>query len=111
MFPKRQTLRKAHISHTHHHAHTPPQPHAHHATRTHATHHAQAYHAFLYVKVYLCLYCGRESHLTKFCYDRVNASNDYLWVRKTNILGPKIIWVPKSTPLLIDIGTHQDSKM
>ena len=78
---------------------------------THATHahHAHTHHAFLYAKVYSCTYCGRKSHLTKFCYDRINASIDH-WVRKINTVGPKKIWVPKSTPLLIDIGTHQSSK-
>jgi len=84
MFSKRQTLRKSHVSHTHHHAHTPPQPQAHHehsahhATRTHATHahHAQTHHAFSYANVYSCTNCGRKGHSAKFCYDRINASND-----------------------------------
>ena len=54
-------------------------------------------------------YCGRKDHLAKYCYDRINASNDHVWVQKINTPGPKKIWVPKLTPLLIDIGTHQDS--
>ena len=51
-----------------------------------------------------------KGHLAKFCYDRINASNDHVWVRKTNTLEPKKVWVPKSTNLLLNIGTHQGSK-
>jgi len=85
MFSKRQTQRKSHFSHTTH-AHIQSQSHAHHAH--HATHtkhaytihvhHAQTHHAFLYAKVYSCTYCGRKGHFSKFCYDRINASNDYV---------------------------------
>ena len=60
--------------------------------------------------MYSCTYCGRKDHLVKFYYERINASNDHIWARKTNILGSKKIWVPKSTPLLIDIGMHKDSR-
>ena len=53
------------------------------------THQAHILHAFLYGKVYTCTYCDRKGNLAKFCYDRINASNDPVWVRKTNTLGPK----------------------
>jgi len=48
--------------------------------------------------------------LAKFCYDRINASNDNAFVRKTNTLGPKKVWVLKSTNLLLNIGMHQGSE-
>ena len=110
MFPKRQTLRKPHVSHT------PPKPQAHHAyhsTHIYATyaHHTHTHHALLYAKMYSSTYFGRKGHLIKFCYDRINVLNDHVWVLKTNTLGLKKIWVSKLTPLLIDIGTHQGSKM
>ena len=77
MFSKRQTQKKPHahhISHSHNHAHTQAHSHAHHTT------HARAYHAHthLYAKVYTCTYCGRKSHLAKFCYDKLNASNSHV---------------------------------
>jgi len=71
---------------THHHAHTPAQLRAHHANHAIRTHATQAHHAFLYAKVYSCTYCDRKGHLVKFCYDRINTSNDHVWVRKTNTL-------------------------
>jgi len=43
-----------------------------------------------------------------FFYDKLIVSNSHVWIRKTNILEPKKIWVPKSTSLSNDIGTHQD---
>jgi len=105
MFSKRQTQKKSsthHISHTRHHVHTQAQPHAHHTPYAHA----HTHYAFLYVKMYTCTYCGRKVPLAKFCYDKMNALNSHVWVRKTNILGPKKIWVPKPTSILNDIGTH-----
>jgi len=112
MFPKRQTQRKSHTPHVSH-AHT--QHHTHQATHTsHAhdahTHHAHAHHVFFYTKVYSCTYYGRKDHLAKFYYDRLNISNDHVWVHRTNTLRPKKIWVPKSTLLSTDVGTHQGSK-
>jgi len=97
-----------------HMLHMLTQSNSHHATYTiHAhvshAHHAYTHHAFHYGKVYTCTYCGRKGHLVKFCYDRINTSNDHIWVRKTNILGPKKVWVPKSTNLFLKIGTHQGS--
>ena len=79
------------------HAHTPPQlqAHVHHATHAHPAHtNAHAHHththlAFLYAKMYTCTYYDRKGHLAKFYYDRLNASNSHVWVRKTNIIGPK----------------------
>ena len=112
MFPKKQTHRKPHthhVSHSHNHAYTQAQSHAHHATHAYA-HHAHTHHAFLYAKVYACTSCVRQGHLTKFCYDKLNASNSHVWVRKTNILRPKKVWVLKLTPILHNIGTHQGSK-
>ena len=112
MFSKRQTYRKLHthhVSHSRNFARTQEQSHAHHATHAHA-HHAHTHHTFLYIMAYICTYCDRQGHLAKFCYDKLNASNSYIWVRKTNILGPKKVWVLKSTPILHNIGTHQCSK-
>jgi len=113
MIPKRQTHRKSHThhdSHSHKHAQTQTQSHAHHATHAH-THHAHSRHAFLFVKVYTCTYCGRQDHLANFCYDKLNESNSHIWVRKTNILGSKKVWLPKSAPTLHDIKTYQGSQM
>jgi len=112
MFSKRQTQRKPHVSHASH-AHT--QSNSHYATHTihaHVSHayHAHTHHAFLYGKVYTCTYCGRKGHLAKFCYDRINTLNDHIWVRKTNILGPKKVWVPELKNLFLTIGIHQGSK-
>ena len=56
-------FRKKHASHIH----------------AHKSRHTHAYHAHthdsLYANVYICTHCGRKSHLTKFCYDRINALN------------------------------------
>ena len=113
IFQKGQTQKKHHISYVYHHSHTPPQvQHIHHATHAHHAHtnafayHANTHHAYLYAKVYTCTYWDRKGHMAKYCYDRLNASNSHVWVRKTNILGPKKVWVPKSTLILNDIGTH-----
>ena len=48
-------------------------------------------------------FCDRNGHLAKFCYDHINSMNNHAWVRNTNALGPKKIWVPKSSPKLFDI--------
>ena len=49
-----------------------------------------------------------KGHLVKFCYDRINDSNlanKFVWVRKgTNPHGPKRVWVPKTTPIVFDVG-------
>ena len=46
--------------------------------------------------------------LAKFCYDRIhdlNFANRFVWVRKgANPHGPNKVWVPKSTPIVFDIG-------
>ena len=65
----------------------------------------------MYGRVYSCTYCDRNGHLVKFCFDCINASNNHIWVRSTNVIGPKKIWVPKSITPLFDAGTHQGSKM
>jgi len=56
-------------THTPHHAHTQAQ-------------HSHAHHAFMYAKVYSCIYSGRKDHLTKFCYEELIVSNSHVWVRK-----------------------------
>ena len=120
MFPKRHTPRKhVHVSHATHahthqtqHAHTHHTKHATHTKHAHVSHahHIHTHHAFIYGRVYSCTCCGWNSHLVKFCFDRINASNDHVWVRKTNTIGSKKIWVPKLTNFLLDIGTHQGTK-
>ena len=49
-----------------------------------------------------------KGHLARFCYDRIydeNLANNFVWVREgTNPHGPKKIWVPKTTPLVFDVG-------
>ena len=79
------------------HIHTPHKSHVHHA-----------HHAFKYGRFYKCTYCGRKGHLAKFCYDRINGTNNHVWVRSINPHGPKKIWVPKSTPIVFDVsvGSH-----
>ena len=114
MFPEKLTPKKhVHTTHAHHttHTHTPrSQPlHTHHArlsTHTKHVHTPHTHHTFIYGRIYSCTYCGRKGHLAKFYFDKINASNDQIWVRKSNIIGPKKIWVPKSTTLSFDIGTH-----
>ena len=104
MFSKKKSSKK--------HIHTTYAPtsksHTKHAHILHAYH---THHAFVCGRVYSCTYCGQKGHLAKFCFDRINASNNYVWVRSTNVTGPKKIWVLKSTTQLFDISTHQDSKM
>ena len=111
MFPKRHTPRKhVHVSHAIHaytsqaqHAHTQHAKHDTHTKHAYASHarHTRTHHAFMYDRVYSCTYCGRKGHLAKFCYDHINASNDHIWVRRTNTIEPKKIWVPKSKKFLI----------
>ena len=83
----------------------PSTMHAHPPRHTHAPH---GHHHTLYAHVYTCTHCGRKGHLTKFCYDRIHASNlanKFVWVREgTNPHGPKRVWVPKTTPLVYDVG-------
>ena len=85
-------------------------PHTKHAHVSHA-HHAYTHHVFLYAKVYTCTYYGQKDHWAKFCYDRINTSNDHILVQKIITLGPKKVWVAKSTNFLLNIGTHQGFKM
>ena len=65
-------------------------------------------HDAMYVHMYTCTHCGRKGHLKKFCYDRSSTSNfanKFVRVRKcANPYGPKKIWVPKSAPILFDVG-------
>ena len=65
-------------------------------------------HDSMYAHIYTCTHCGRKGHLAKFCYYGINDSNfvnKLVWVRKgTNPHGPNIVWVPKFTPIVFDIG-------
>ena len=83
-----------------------PHMHAHHTRHTHA-HHAHT-HDSMYAHVYTYTHCGRKVHHAKFCYDRLNTSkfaNKFVWVRKdANPHGPNRVWVPKSTPIVFDVG-------
>ena len=88
MFPKRHTPRKHfHVSHATH-AHTRHVKHAIHNKQGHVSH---THHAFMYGRIYTCTYCSQNGHLAKFCYDRSNVSNDHVWVKRTNTIGPKKI--------------------
>ena len=82
-----------------------PSLHAHHPRHTHATH-GNTNH--MYAHVYTCTHCGRKGHLTKFCYDRIhvsNLANKFVWVREgINPHGPNEIWVPKTIPLMFNVG-------
>ena len=78
---------------------------------SHKTRHIHAHHAHthdLYANVYTCIHCGRTGHLAKFCYDRIyisNFTNKFVWVRKgANPHRPKKVWVPKSIPVVFDVG-------
>ena len=79
-----------------------PIMHAHHPRHTHASH---DHHYTLYAHVYTCTHCGRKGHLAKFCFDRIhdeNLATKFVWVRKdTNPHGPKSVWVPKTTPMVL----------
>ena len=83
-----------------------PSLHAHHTRHTHASH--VHVHNTMYAHVYTCTHSGRKGHLAKFCYDRVHDVNlitKFVWVRKgTNPHGPKRVWVPKTTPIVFDVG-------
>ena len=96
---------------------------AHHVNTSHNTSHVKSSHAhkshvtkphthyaFKYGRVYRCTFCGKNGHLAKFCYDQINRTNNLVWIRDTNSLGPKKMWVPKSSSKLFDVGTHQGSK-
>ena len=52
--------------------------------------------------------CGCKGHLARFCYDRVNSlnfANKNVWVsNNTNPRGFTRKWVPKSPPLVFDVG-------
>jgi len=82
-----------------------PHIHAHPPRHTHAPH---GHHQHMYAHVYTCTHCGRNGHLAKFCFDRlnnVNLANKFVWVREgTNPHGPKKVWVPKTTPPIFDVG-------
>ena len=84
-----------------------PSFHAHPPWHTHAPH---GHHHHMYAHVYTCTHCERMGHLAKFCFDRLDASNlatKFVWVREgTNPHGPNKIWVPKTTPLVFDVGVN-----
>ena len=118
MFPKKLIPKKhVHTTHAHHttHTHTPKSQHVHthHARHTTHTKHVYTQHfylAFIYDRVYSCTCYDQKGRLAKFYFDRINASNDHIWVQNANIIGSKKIWVPKSINSLLDVGTHQGSK-
>ena len=97
-------------------------PHVHHVNTSHVNHaktphvhksHVRkphAHYAFKYRRIYKCTYCDRHGHLAKFCYDKLHSSNNLVWVNGSNPHGPKKMWVPKSSPKMFDVGTHQGSK-
>ena len=82
-----------------------PIMHAHPSRHTHAPH-GHTHH--MYAHVYTCTHCGRKGHLAKFCFDRIhdcNLAKNFVWVREgTNPHGLKRLWVPKTTPLMFDVG-------
>ena len=43
----------------------------------------------LIMLLYMVEFIHAKGHLVKFSFDKVNASNDHIWVRKANIIGPK----------------------
>ena len=92
MFKKKTT----HSSHT---SHTPHIQNGHHGDHSH--------HAYMYANVYRCSFCGRKGHVSRFCYDRLNVTNNQVWVKRTNNPGPTKIWVPKSPHSHVDIGISQ----
>jgi len=83
-----------------------PSMHAHKLRHTHASH-VHTYDT-RHAHVYAYTHCGRKCHLAKFYYDRihdVNLANKFVWVRKgANAHGPNRVWVPKTTPIIFDVG-------
>ena len=65
-------------------------------------------HTHMHFRVYKCTHCDRKGHLVKFCYDKINAlnfANKHDWVPyNANPQGLKRKWVPKSLPLVFDVG-------
>ena len=88
------------------HAHTSKS----HTKHAHISHAHYIHHVFMYGRIYKCTYCDRHGHLAKFYYDRINCTNNHVWVRSTNVIGPMKIWVRKSTTPLFVAGTHQGCK-
>jgi hypothetical protein len=62
--------------------------HVSHAPHTHTHHNDHSHHAVMYNNVYLCSFCGRKGHVSRFCYDRLNIRNNQVWIKKTNKSGP-----------------------
>ena len=73
MFSKKNYLQR-HIHTTHTHTSKSYTKHAH-APHVHHTHHA-----VMYGRVYSCTYCSRKGHLAKFCFNRINTSNNHILV-------------------------------
>ena len=71
MFSKKNFSKK-HIHTTH--AHTSKS----HTKHAHVSHAHYTHHAFMYGRAYSCTYCDRKGHLAKFCFDRINASNNHI---------------------------------
>ena len=51
-----------------------------HTSKSHTKHAHLTHHAYMCGRVYSCTYCGRKGHLAKFYFDRINASNNHIWV-------------------------------
>ena len=83
IFLKKNSSKK-HIYATHAHNSKSHTKHAHvpHAHHTHF--------AFMYGRVYTCTYCDRKGHLAKFYFDRINDSNNHIWVRSSNVIQENI---------------------
>ena len=71
MFSKKNSSKK-YIHATH--AHTSKS----HIKNAHVSHAQHTHHAFMYDRVYSCTYCDRKGHLAKFCFNRINASNNHV---------------------------------
>ena len=65
-------------------------------------------HPHMYARVYKCIYCGCKGHLARFSFDRLNFIsfvNKNVWVPyDANPHGLKKKWVPKSLPLVFNVG-------
>ena len=70
--------------------------------------HAHSHTTHMHARVYKCTYCGRKGHLAKFYFDKINSlkfANNNVWVPfVSNPRRPKKKWVPKSPPLVFDVG-------
>ena len=80
-----------------------------HAQKSWHTHAHHAYTPHLYARVYTSTHYDRKGHLVKFYFNKINSlkfANNNVWVPiVANPRGPKKkTWVPKSPPLVFDVG-------